>query len=248
METSLYPNERIDDLQYKGLRLIQKTDGFCFGVDAVLLANFADVKRGSRVLDLGTGTGIIPVLLAGKTGASCITGLEIQEAMAEMAARSVRLNGQEDRIRIVCGDIRKAPDIFEPSSFEVVVSNPPYMAGGRAIVNPSDTRAVSRHELLCTLEDVVGTAARLLVPGGQFAMVHRPQRLVDILCAMRGCGIEPKYLRFVHPAPAKKPNLVLVKGTRGGRPELKMMEPLYVYNEEGRFSSEIDKIYSRGEG
>jgi tRNA1(Val) A37 N6-methylase TrmN6 len=213
----------------------------------VLLADFADVKKGNRVLDLGTGTGIIPELLAGKTEASCITGLEIQESMAEMAARSVRLNGQDDRIRIVCGDIRNAPDTFGLSSFEVVVSNPPYMAGGRGLVNPSDTRAISRHELLCTLEDVVGAASRLLVPGGQFAMVHRPQRLVDILCTMRGCGIEPKYLRFVHPAPAKKPNLVLVKGTRGGRPELKMLEPLCVYDEEGRFSREIDQIYGRGE-
>lgn len=238
-------NERIDDLQYKGLKIIQKTNGFCFGVDAVLLANFVDIKKQDRVIDLGTGTGIIPVLLAGKTEAREITGLEIQGEMAEMASRSVLLNGLSERVKIVCGDIKKSLELFGAASFNAVLTNPPYMNSGGGLVNPSDMKAVSRHEILCTLEDVIRSSSRLLVPGGQFAMVHRPERLVDILYLMRSHAIEPKQLRFVHPSPYKKANLVLIKGTRGGNPQLKMMEPLYVYDENGNYSEEINRIYCR---
>lgn len=245
MEIELLQNERIDDLQYKGLKIIQKTDGFCFGVDAVLLANFADIRKGDRVIDLGTGTGIIPVLLAGKTAAKEIVGLEIQAEMAEMAARSVMLNGLSERVRMVHGDIKKSLEDFGAASFNSVVSNPPYMNSGGGLVNPSDMKAISRHEILCTLEDVIMAGSKLLVPGGQFAMVHRPERLVDIVYLMRSSGIEPKYLRFVYPSPYKKPNLILVKGTRGGNPQLKMMEPLYVYDEHGNYSEEINRIYCR---
>jgi len=237
--------ERIDDLQFQGLRLIQNIDCFCFGVDAVLVSDFVDVKRNHRVLDIGTGTGIIPILLAGKTQAKSIVGLEIQESMAEMANRSVALNGLLNRVQIVHGDIKKYGEYFSKSSFDVVVSNPPYTNKGCGLVNPHDSQAISRHEILCSLEDVVGSAASLLVPGGQLAMVHRPERLVDIICCMRNNGIEPKYLRFVHPKPFKKPNMLLIKGNRGGKPELKVLEPLYVYNSEGTYSDEINKIYCR---
>lgn len=247
MDIKLDDNERIDDLQCKGLRLIQKKDGFCFGVDAVILANFADIKKNARVIDLGTGTGIIPVLIAGKTEAKSIVGLEIQEPMAEMARRSVELNGLGDRVKVVCGDIKSSVELFGLSNFDVVVSNPPYMAVGGGLLNPADTKAISRHELLCTLEDVVRSASKLLVPGGQLAMVHRPDRLADIIWHMRNYGIEPKYLRFVHPSPYKKPNLLLIKGAKGGRPQLKMMDPLYVYDENGNYSEEIDRIYGRGQ-
>lgn len=247
METKLYDNERIDDLQYKGLRLIQKKDGFCFGVDAVLLANFVDVKKNDEVVDLGTGTGIISILLAGKSQAKFITGLEIQSEMAEMALRSAALNGLKDRVKIVNGDIKSSVELFGPSKFNVVVTNPPYMSRGGGLVNPLDLKAISRHEILCTLEDVVSASSRLLVPGGQLAMVHRPERLVDIVFLMRKYGIEPKCLRFVHPSPYKKPNLILIKGTRGGNPQLKMMEPLYIYDENGNYSKEINEIYCRGE-
>ena len=240
-----YEDERIDDLQYKGLQLIQKIGGFCFGVDAVLLANFADIRKNAVVIDLGTGTGIIPVLLAGKTQASKIVGLEIQEEMAEMAKRSVALNNLEDRIDIVCGDIKSSALHFGASKFQNVVSNPPYMNQGGGLVNTKDTKAIARHEILCSLEDVIREGSRLLMPGGQLSMVHRPERLVDIVCLMRNYGIEPKYIRFVHPSPYKKANLLLVKGTRGGRPQLKMMDPLYVYDEYGSFSKEIDEIYCR---
>jgi len=246
LDIVLNENERIDDLQYKGLKLIQKKDGFCFGVDAVLLSDFADIKKGARVIDLGTGTGIIPVLLAGKTEAGSITGLEIQPQMAEMAQRSVMLNNLQDRVNILCGDIKMCTEIFGASSFDAIVTNPPYMNSGGGLVNPSDSKAISRHEILCTLEDVVRTSSKLLVPGGQMAMVHRPGRLVDIIFLMRSCRIEPKYLRFVYPSPYKKANLILIKGTKGGNPQLKMLPPLYVYDENGNYSDEINRIYCRG--
>lgn len=245
MEVKIYENERIDDLQYKGLKLIQKKDGFCFGVDAVLLANFADVKKNDEVLDMGTGTGIIAVLLAGKTQAKRITGLEIQDEMAEMAQRSVILNSLDGRVEIVKGDIRKSLELFGPSRFNVVVANPPYMEAKGGLINPSDIKAISRHEIMCTLEDVVRASSRLLVPGGQMAMVHKPERLVDIIFLMRTYGVEPKYIRFVHPAPYKKANLLLIKGNRGGKPQLKMLPPLYVYDENGNYSDEINEIYNR---
>ncbi len=241
----LKENERIDDLQLHGMRLIQNTESFCFGVDAVLLSYFVDVKRDHKVLDIGTGTGIIPVLLAGKTKAKSIVGLEIQENMAEMADRSVELNNLRDRVSIVRGDIKKYNEYFGKASFDVIVSNPPYTNKGCGLVNPHDSKAISRHEILCSLEDVVGSATTLLVPGGQLAMVHRPERLADVICSMRNNGIEPKYLRLVHPKPYKKPNMILIKGTRGGNPELKVLEPLYVYNEDGNYSEEINKIYGR---
>ncbi len=238
-------NERVDDLQLNGLKLIQDPKAFCFGVDAVLLSDFADVKKRHRVLDIGTGTGIIPILLAGKTQAAAVVGLEIQETVAEMASRSVSLNGLENRVEIICGDVREYSRYFGKSSFDVVVSNPPYTNKGCGLVNPRDSKAISRHEILCTLEDVVGAAGALLAPGGQLAMVHRPERLADIVWCMRSFGIEPKYLRMVHPKPFKKPTMILIKGSRGGKPELKVMEPLYVYNADGTYSQEINRIYGR---
>lgn len=245
MEVLLNSNERIDDLQYKGLRLIQKTDGFCFGVDAVLLSNFAQVPKGGSVIDLGTGTGIIAVLLAAKKNPSRVVGLEIQPGIAEMASRSIELNGLGEVVSIVQGDIREAAAMFGASSFDAVVTNPPYMTKGGGLLNPADSKAISRHEILCTLGDVVLAAGKLLRPGGKFSMVHRPQRLADIICAMRDNSIEPKLLRFVHPSPGKKPNLILICGTKNGNPELRVQEPLYVYDSSGRYSREINEIYNR---
>lgn len=241
----LKTDERIDDLQLNGLKLIQKKEGFCFGVDAVLLANFVDVKKKDNVIDLGTGTGIIPILLAEKTLAQSIVGIEIQSDMSEMASRSVRMNNLEEKIKIVCIDMKQSMKYFEPGSFNVVVSNPPYISKGSGLVNPLDTKAISRHEIMCSLEDVISISAKLLTSGGQFAMVHRPHRLVDIVSLMRSYSVEPKYLQLIHPQAKKKANLMLIKGTKGGRPELKMMEPLYIYDDKGNYSPEINKIYGR---
>ncbi|MBZ4646107.1 MAG: tRNA1Val (adenine37-N6)-methyltransferase [Petroclostridium sp.] len=237
--------ERVDDLQYKGLKIIQDTRGFCFGIDAVLLANFADVKKGNIVLDMGTGTGIIPILIAGKSDVSRIVGLEIQAHMAEMSARSVILNNLQDRVQIVEGDLREGVALFGAAAFDVITCNPPYMNSGGGLTNPNDAKAISRHEIKCTLEDVITVSSKLLKIGGKFNMVHRPERLVDIIWLMRNHKLEPKRLRFVHPSPGKKANLILIEGARGGNPQLKMMEPLYVYNDEGEYSEEINAIYNR---
>lgn len=245
MDEVILENERLDDLQYKGLRLLQKKDGFCFGVDAVLLSHFAQVEKNSSVIDLGTGTGIIAVLLAAKRQPSRVVGLEIQQDMAEMAKRSVELNSMESIIEIVNGDIKDAVKLFGSASFDAVVTNPPYMERGGGLVNPADTKAIARHEILCTLEDVVGVSAKLLKPGGKLSMVHRPHRLADIVFHMRKNEVEPKYFQFVHPSPGKKPNLLLISGTKKGRPELRVLEPLYVYDSLGNYTKEINNIYER---
>ncbi len=237
--------ERSDDLQYKGLRIIQDTRSFCFGVDAVLLANFATVRKGDTVLDMGTGTGVIPLLIAGKTEAAKIIGLEIQPHLAEIAGRSVALNNLEDRVSIIEGDLQDGVSLFGASVFDVITCNPPYTQPKGGLINPNDSKAISRHEIKCTLEDVIRIASKLLKVGGKLAMVHRPERLVDIIWLMRYYKLEPKRLRFVHPSPGKKPNLILIEGVRGGNPQLNMLEPLYVYNDKGEYSEEINTIYCR---
>lgn len=243
MEVSLKETERIDDLQLKGLKIIQDKNGFCFGIDAVLLANFAKVKRGARVVDLGTGTGIIPTLIAGKSEAKQIIGVEIQEDVYEMATRSVKLNNLEDRVEIINADIKNIDKELEVNGYHVVTSNPPYMHTD-GIKNPNDKKAISRHEVKCNLEDVIRAASRLTMPRGKFFMIHRPTRLVDIITLGRQYKLEPKVLQFVHPRPKKAPNLVLVEFVKSGRPELKILDPLYVYGEDGKYTKEIEDIYS----
>jgi len=225
--------------------LIQKKDGFRFGIDAVLLSHFAHVEKGDMMLDMGTGTGVIALLLAAKKGPRKVVGLEIQPDMSEMASRSVIMNGMEDLVEIVCGDIKESVGLFGASRFDSVVTNPPYMGKGNGLVNPSDRKAIARHEVLCSLEDVISSAAKLLKPGGWFSMVHRPQRLVDIIYMMRKYAIEPKLMRFVHPSPGKSPNLLLVSGLKNGNPELRISEPLYIYDENGEYTKEINEIYNR---
>lgn len=243
MEVQLKETERIDDLQMKGLKLIQDTTGFCFGIDAVLLANFAKVKKGANVCDLGTGTGIIPILIAGKSEAKNIVGVEIQEEVHEMATRSVKLNNLEDRVRIVNADIKTIDKELEVHGYHVVTSNPPYMHEG-GIKNPNDKKMISRHEVKCTLEDVIRAASRLTMPKGKFFMIHRPIRLVDISTLGRKYNLEPKQIQFIHPRAGKAPNLVLVEFVKDGRPELKILDPLYVYGEDGNYTQEIRDIYA----
>ncbi len=240
---SLKENERIDDLERNGYRIIQDTGRFCFGMDAVLLSGFARVKDGACVLDLGTGTGIIPILLEAKTGAAHLTGLEIQKDSADMARRSVLLNGLQDKIDIVTGDIKEAGSIFDAASFDVITCNPPYMTSQHGLINPSDAMAVARHEILCTLEDVIAQTAKLLKPGGNFYMVHRPFRLAQIITLLCDYKLEPKRMQLVYPYVDKEPNMVLIEANRGGRPQLTVEKPLIVYKEPGVYMPEIYDIY-----
>jgi tRNA1Val (adenine37-N6)-methyltransferase len=243
MTIDLKENERIDDLQRNHLRIIQKTDGFCFGMDAVLLSGFAAVKPGERVLDLGTGTGIIPILLSAKTEGEHFTGLEIQEEIAGMAKRSVSMNGLEEKIEIVNGDIKEASRIFGAASFDVVTTNPPYMNDAHGLKNPTEVKAISRHEVLCTLEDVVREGAKVLKHGGRMYMVHRPHRLIEILNTMTKYRLEPKRMKLVHPFRDKEANMVLIEAVRGGGAWMKVEPPVIVYKEPGVYSEEIYDIY-----
>lgn len=239
----LLENERVDDLQRNNLKIIQKTDGFCFGMDAVLLSGFANVKRGEKVLDMGTGTGIIPLLLSAKTEGEHFTALEIQKEIAEMAARSVSMNHLEEKIEIVNGDIKEASRIFGAASFDVVTTNPPYMNDSHGLKNPTEVKAISRHEVLCTLEDVVREGAKVLKPGGRMYMVHRPHRLIEIITTMKQYKLEPKRMCLVHPFKDKEANMVLIEAVRGGGSWLKVEAPIVVYKEPGVYTDEIYEIY-----
>lgn len=239
MLENLKPEERLDDLQVNGYEIIQHPGKFCFGMDAVLLSNFARVKKSERVLDLGSGTGIIPILLTAKTEGESFVGLEIQEESADMARRSVVHNHLEEKIGIVTGDIKEAADIFGPVSFDVITTNPPYMIGHHGIANASDTKAIARHEVLCTLDDILRESAKILKPKGRFYMVHRPFRLAEILSKMVQAGIEPKRLRMVHPFMDKEPNMVLIEGVRGGNSRMTVEPPLIVYKEPGVYHDEL---------
>lgn len=239
----LKDGERIDDLERNGYKIIQNKDKFCFGMDAVLLTGFANVKEGERVLDLGTGTGIIPILLEAKTKGDKFVALEIQEESAEMARRSVELNGLSHKIEIVTGDIKVASSIFGGATFDVVTTNPPYMNDNHGIKNPDMPKAIARHEILCSLEDVIREGAKVLKPGGRFYMVHRPHRLVEIINVLTKYKLEPKRIRLVHPYADKEANMVLIEATRGGKSMVKVESPLIVYKEPNVYTDEIYEIY-----
>ena len=243
MNPELKEHERLDNLQRNGYQIIQNPEKFCFGMDAVLLSGFAVAKKGDQVLDMGTGTGIIPILMEAKTQAAHFIGLEIQEESADMARRSMALNGLTDKITIVTGDIKEAGSILPSASFDVITCNPPYMIGQHGLTNPDAPKAIARHELLCTLEDVVSQAARLLKSGGHFYMVHRPFRLAEIMVTMAKYKLEPKRMQLVYPFVDKEPNMVLIEGVRGGRPRMTVEKPLIVYKEPGVYMPEIYDIY-----
>lgn len=243
MTISLKEKERLDDLQRNGLSIIQRTDGFCFGMDAVLLSGFAAVKAGERALDLGTGTGIIPLLLSAKTEGKEFFGLEIQDEIADMAARSVAFNGLDEKIKIIKGDIKEASRIFGAASFDVVTTNPPYMNDAHGLKNPGESKAISRHEVLCSLEDVVREGTKVLKPGGRMYMVHRPHRLIEIISVMTKYKLEPKRMKMVHPFADKDANMVLIEAVRGGGSWLKMEPPVIVYQSLGKYTDEIYEIY-----
>lgn len=243
MTIKLNADERLDDLQRCGYKLIQNTGIFCFGMDAVLLCAFANVKEGDRVLDLGTGNGVIPILLKGRTKGSHFTGLEIQDINVDMARRSVAYNNIEEYVDIVHGDIKEASAIFGGASFDVVTTNPPYMNENHGLKNPESHKAIARHEILCTLEDVIREGAKVLKPGGSFCMVHRPHRLTEIFELMRKYKVEPKRMRMVHSFIDKEATMVLVEGIRGGRPMIKVEKPLIIYESQGKYTEEIIRLY-----
>ncbi len=243
MKVELKETEQLVDLERNGYRIIQDRERFCFGMDAVLLSGFAKVKKGERVLDLGTGTGIIPILLEAKTEGGYFAGLEIQPESADMARRSVALNHLSQKIEIVEGDIKEASEIFGGAAFHVITTNPPYMTENHGLKNPKDAKAVARHEVLCTLDDVLRESAKVLMPQGRFYMIHRPRRLVEILTLMRQYQIEPKRIQMVHPFADKEANMVLIEGRKGGGAMMKVMEPLIVYRETGVYTDKIDELY-----
>lgn len=240
---NLQPGERIDDLERNGYRIIQNPEKFCFGMDAVLLSGFAKIRNNARVLDMGTGTGIIPILLKSREKGTHFTGLEIQKECADMASRSVAYNGLESAIDIVCGDIKEAAEIFGAASFDVVTSNPPYMIGEHGLRNPYMAKAIARHEVLCTLEDVVSQASRVLKDRGHFFMVHRPFRLAEIFQVMMKYKLEPKRMQLVYPYIDREPNMVLIEACKGGNSRITVERPLIVYEKPGEYTKSILEIY-----
>lgn len=246
MDSSLiHEDERLDDLQCKGYQLIQKPQGFCFGVDAVLLSDFVKVKPGQKVLDLCTGSGVIPILLSAKTEGEHFTGLELQEDYADMAGRSVKYNQLEDKIDILCGDVKEGKKLFQPASFQVVTVNPPYMTDNHGLKNVYEPKTIARHEVALSLENVIALAGYVLPESGNFFMIHKPFRLAEIFCMMREYHIEPKRMRLIHPYVDKEPTMVMIQGTKGGRQRITVEPPLIIYKESGVYSDEIYEIYGK---
>lgn len=246
MKIELKENERIDDLEFKDLKIIQNKEGFCFGIDAVLLSDFAkNIKDNSKVIDLGTGTGIISILLCGKTKLKNIIGVEVQKDVFDMACRSIQLNGLEDRFQVINKNVIELENIYEPNYFDVVVTNPPYKKQNTGLCNNDQKKLISRHEVLADLSDFIRISSRLLKDRGELYMIHRPERIVDILSVMRNYKIEPKEIRLVFSNEKNPPKMVLIKGVKNGGEYLKFRENLYIYNEDGSYTDEILKIYGK---
>lgn len=242
----LEENERIDDLEFKGLKIIQNKKGFCFGIDSVLLSDFAkEIKKGAEVLDLGTGTGIISILLCAKTNLKHITGIEIQKDVYEMTKKSIEMNNLQERFDIINEDIRKLSKNFPANSFDAIVTNPPYKKDNTGLKNEDELQLISRHEVMCNIEDIAKTASNLLNSNCSIYMVHRPDRLADIIETFRKYKLEPKKIRFVYPKIGKEPNLILIKATKYGKEFLKVEKPLIVYNDDGTYTDEILEIYNK---
>lgn len=246
MNIELKENERIDDLEFKNLKIIQNKEGFCFGIDSVILSDFAkNIKKGARVLDLGTGTGIISILLCGKTDLSNVIGVEIQKEVAEMADRSCKLNDLKNRFKVINENILNLKNIYDKQSFDVIVTNPPYKEKDKGIINENEKKIISRHEITATLEDFIKVSSDLLKDKGELYMVHRPERLVDILYLLRKNKIEPKTLKMVYSNMNKEPKLILIKGIKNAKPFLKIENNLYIYDENGNYTDDILKIYNK---
>ncbi len=242
----LKENERVDDLEFNNLKIIQNKEGFCFGIDSILLSDFAkNIKKDSKVLDIGTGTGIISILLSAKSNAGKIIGIEIQEEVANMAKRNIILNNLENKIEIINDNINNIENYLENNSIDVVVTNPPYKKNNTGLKNENEKKLISRHEIKCTLEDIIEKSYKILKSNGEFYMVHRAERLVDIIYLMRKNKLEPKELRFIYPKINEKANLILIKGVKNANEFLKLNEPLIIYKNDGTYTEEILKIYNK---
>jgi tRNA1Val (adenine37-N6)-methyltransferase len=244
MEKYKKDGERIDDLQCRGYYILQHPGMFCFGMDAVLLADFASGKADANVMDLGTGTGVIPMLMESRNKGAHFTALEIQEKSADMADRSVHMNGLQDKIQVIQGDIKEVRQHFKASYFDVVTSNPPYINQSHGLENPNEPKNIARHEILVSLEDVISAAAYLLKPGGSFAMVHKPFRLAEIFALMQKYKLEPKRMCLVQPYAHKEPNMVLIEAVKGGRSMIKIEPALVVYNKDGSYTQDLLSRYA----
>ena len=242
-QISLKPGERLDELQRNGYQIIQNPDTFCFGMDAVLLSGFVTAKEGDVLLDLCSGNGILPILLEAKTKCDHLTGLEIQDEIADMARRSVEINHLSEKVSIVTGDVKEADKLFSSASFDCITCNPPYMIGQHGLTNPDAPKAIARHEILCTFDDIAAMAARLLKPGGHFFLVHRPFRLAELIVTLSKYKLEPKRMKLVYPYVDKEPNMVLIEGNKGGRPMVKVEPTLVVYNKDGSYTEDLFNRY-----
>lgn len=248
MEVKLKENERIDDLQCKGLKIIQNEKGFCFGIDSVLLSEYAkEIKKDSIIVDIGTGTGIIGILLCGKAEPKKVYGIEVQEDVADMANRSIKLNDLEDKFKVINADIKNVirDNIIEKNTVDAITINPPYKEKNTGVINEADSKIISRHETTATLSDFIEISSKLLKDRGSIYIVHKTERLVDIISKMREYKLEPKRIRFIHPKEGADANLVLIKGIKGANKFLKIDKPLYVYEQNGNYSKEILEVYGK---
>lgn len=245
MKITLKENERIDDLEINNLKIIQNTNGFCFGMDSVLLSDFAKEINNSKVIDLGTGTGILPILLSAKTKNTKFVGVEIQQEVAEMANRSVYLNNLQNRIEIINDNIKNLKNKYSTCTFDAVISNPPYKKEGTGMKNVQENKLISRHEITANLEDFIEVSKYLLKDKGSLYLVHRPERLVDILYTLRRNKIEPKKIKMIFPHINDEPNLVLIKAVKNAKPFLKIEKPLYIYKNDGIYTQQVLEIYQK---
>ena len=244
--TLVQSNERIDDLEINGYRLIQNPEVFCFGIDAILLAHFAKVKgTNQKILDIGTGTGIIPIVMHANYQKGEYIGIDIQADMVEMANRSVRLNAIEEDVKMLHMDIKAYKEHFDTCAFDIITCNPPYMKGEAGLKNDHPSKMVARHEIACTLQGIIEASSYLLKYNGKLCMVHRPHRLVEMMTYMKQYKLEPKRLRFIHSKVDKEPTMILIEAVKNAKPELRVQPPLIIYNKDGSYTDEIYEIYGK---